>query len=844
MILQRLHVHFAIWISLLVIGVAGVLTLLLVLGARVGLDEVHQASVSHLHDAMDESARNSLVSLTETLSDNLVNPLYDRDMLQMRQLLGTTLQLANISATHVFEPNGEIINDGIKSLPSYGQPVADDVLAAFNSSAGGVILLERDDELVAVRAVRIGDELLGGVEVCYDLSTVARNTRAMTGRLENVALQNLDRNQTTAIITTGLMLLIVLPVTILMALRLSRPIRTVAKQVNEVRQGRYNVELASTNISEIYQLTTSVKQMTETIATTTVSRNYLTRVIDSMHEGLTVVDDKFRIEIANRTIEGLYRCDAGELHGQLLLDLIEPAENERIRLWLDRVADTRMSSSIETAMLTRRGEVIPMTLTAAPLRDDDAQSSLVCVFQDISRRRKQEERIRYLAHYDSLTGLPNRDLFFDRLQHAMKLTGREDHLLALLYIDIDFFKKINDSMGHAAGDLLLRQVADRLRKCVRNSDTVARMGGDEFTIILEPLQCTDDAIHVAEKLLDSVSQRFEVDRQQIFINLSIGIVFYPMSDLSAADLVQQADLAMYQAKEHGRGRYSLYESRRNGCARDRLAFENELRLALKRGQFGLRYQPQIDIRTGRCVGFEALLSWQHPDQGEIAPREFVQLLEDLGLIDDVGDWVLRQVCVQLAEWNRTRSTRVAINLSARQLRNETLSERIAACLHEYDVDPACLELEITEGSLIADIGQTEATLKELATLGVSIAIDDFGTGYSSLSYLHSLPITALKVDRSFIIGLPQDNAAEAITRTIIAMARSLNLRVVAEGVETEAQFALLREMDVHEVQGWFSGRPLLAAEAGSRLEKKGVTPPPLPGGNDAASSQSPLNTES
>lgn len=433
---------------------------------------------------------------------------------------------------------------------------------------------------------------------------------------------------------------------------------------------------------------------------------------------------------------------------------------------------------------------------------------------DLEERKRTERAMRHMAHHDALTDLPNRTLFRDRLTHAMAQADRYQQKLAVMFLDLDRFKAINDTLGHNVGDQLLRQAADRLRKCVRECDTVARLGGDEFTVIVEDVGDRDTAAVVAQKIIDAFSQAFHLGGHEVFVTPSVGITLYPDDGEHLDNLLRNADAAMYRAKEYGRNNYQFYTPEMNVRARERLLLENALRRALLREEFVLHYQPRVDLRSGRVIGAEALLRWRHPELGLVPPREFVPILEETGLIIPVGEWVLREACRQNRAWQDLGlpPVRMAVNLSARQFMQRDLAGLVDLVLAETGLDAAYLELEITEQVLLEHTAGNAATLERLRALGVHIAIDDFGTGYSSLSYLKRLPIHTLKIDQSFVRDITLDSDGAAIVSAIIAMACNLRLNVLAEGVETEAQLSFLRAQGCNEIQGYSFSYPLTAQE--------------------------------
>ncbi len=422
------------------------------------------------------------------------------------------------------------------------------------------------------------------------------------------------------------------------------------------------------------------------------------------------------------------------------------------------------------------------------------------------------ERARHLATHDQLTGLANRSLFHDRLTQAVSAARRGRHKLAVLFTDLDGFKAINDTLGHAVGDGLLRGIARRLTSCLRETDTAARLGGDEFAILLTNLANELDAATVARKLLGSLADPIQFRTQATSIHCSIGIATFPRDALDPDDLVKKADTAMYHAKERGGNRFDFYTEDMNAAIERRVALEERLRAALEHDQLRVYYQPQFDITRGRIVGAEALIRWQHPELGLVSPVHFLPIAEETGLIVPIGDWILRKACEQNAIWNREghHGLRVSVNVSSHQFLEAGFADVVRNALEETSLSPVALELEITESSLLRDVEITVDTLRRLKDLGVRLAIDDFGTGYSAMADLKRLPIDVLKIDQSFVRNLTTDPADATITETIVQLAHGLNLTSIAEGVETHEQLLLLGSYGCNRLQGYLFGKPVPA----------------------------------
>ncbi len=462
----------------------------------------------------------------------------------------------------------------------------------------------------------------------------------------------------------------------------------------------------------------------------------------------------------------------------------------------------------------KSGATYPCRLVVNSVRDTHGEiSNYIAIYSDITERKQVDAQIRHLAQHDALTGLPNRLLLQDRVDQALLQSARYSLQVALLFIDLDRFKVINDTLGHAVGDELLDAVGQRLRGCVRAMDTVARQGGDEFVIVVPEIVRTEDAAHIARAVLAAMATPFLVRDYELYVTPSVGISVYPADGDNVQTLMKNADTAMYHAKNSGGNAYHFYAARMNESAFERLVMENDLRRALERDEFVLHYQPQVDIASGRLVGVEALLRWQHPQQGLVAPRLFIPLAEETGLIVPIGEWVLRAALRQAKGWREAGAPpfRMAVNISSRQFWRGNLRDTVEQVLRDVDVPASLLELELTESVLVRHEAETVALLKHFSEMGVLISIDDFGTGYSSLSYLKRFPIHKLKIDQSFVRDIHEDVDDAAITTAIIAMARGLHLRVIAEGVETRAQLEFLHALGCHEAQGYYLGHAVPAA---------------------------------
>jgi diguanylate cyclase (GGDEF)-like protein/PAS domain S-box-containing protein len=472
-------------------------------------------------------------------------------------------------------------------------------------------------------------------------------------------------------------------------------------------------------------------------------------------------------------------------------------------------------------LIRRDGFEIPIEDSVAPIHDREGHATgAVIVFRDVSTAQAMVLQMTHSAQHDFLTGLPNRMLLNDRVSQAIALASRNMKKVAVLFVDLDGFKHINDSLGHPIGDKLLQSIAKRLVDCVRHSDTVSRQGGDEFVVLLSEVEQSEDAAISAGRMLHAVAEAHSIDQHDLHVTTSIGVSVYPDDGLNAETLVKNADTAMYQAKENGRQTYQFFKPAMNVRAVERQSIEESLRRALERQEFALHYQPKTNLSTGEITGAEALLRWTHPIRGPIFPAQFIPVAEDCGLILPIGKWVLREACKQARAWVDAGLplTTMAVNISAMEFRDGNFLEGVFAILKDTGLDPRSLELELTESVLMKRAESTESILKALRARGVQLAVDDFGTGYSSLSYLRRFPVNALKIDQSFVRQITTAPDDTKIVTAVISMGRSLNLRVVAEGVETQEELAFLRAHECDEAQGYYFSRAVLPQQFAKLLE--------------------------
>ena len=540
------------------------------------------------------------------------------------------------------------------------------------------------------------------------------------------------------------------------------------------------------------------------------------KVFESSSEGIFITDAERRIISVNRAFVEITGHRPEEVTGRppslLGSGLYDGSVFEAIWASIDAVGHWQG----EIRDRRKSGEAYPAWVAVTAARNaHGAVTNYIAIFSDISDRKAAEERIRFLAHHDCLTGLPNRSLLRDRLEQAIAKARRKGERVALLFIDLDRFKTINDSLGHHVGDSLLQLVAERLKACLRSDDTVCRLGGDEFIIVLSEIANVEDAAKVAAKVGEVLAEPYCIAGAEFHVTPSTGISLFPDDGLDIDTLIRNADAAMYCAKDNGRNNYQFFTADLNTRALERLSLETSLRRALEREELVLHYQPQVDLRTGRITGVEALVRWLHPEMGLVYPERFIPVAEDTGLIVPLGEWVLRTACAQAKAWNEAAAdpVGVAVNLSARQFRQHDLVRTVARTLDETGLDPRRLELELTETMVMQRPDEAILTLGRLKAMGLQLAIDDFGTGYSSLAALKRFPIDRLKIDRSFVREISVDPDDAAIVYAIISLARSLQLNVVAEGVDAGEQVEFLRRHRCDVMQGFLFFPPLPEDEA-------------------------------
>ena len=620
----------------------------------------------------------------------------------------------------------------------------------------------------------------------------------------------------------------------LMAGRIALPILRISHAAEQIAAGDLLYEVPTLQgEGEVAHLSNAIHTMVQNLTSEIYQRKQAeqglrlsAKVFESNTEAIMITDAAQHIVMVNQAFTEITGYSPDEVLGKTPRILSSGRQNKEFFEVFWHSLNTSDQWRGEIWNRRKNGEIFPEWVTISVLRDEQSRiTHYVAVYLDITERKKEEEHIKYLANYDVLTGLPNRYLLADRIEQALSAAQRKQDKVAVLFIDLDHFKNINDSLGHDIGDALLKQVAGRLKACLRRTDTIARQGGDEFVAVLTDLDSADEVIFIAEKMIESLQGKFILENYQLSITPSIGIGIYPEDGETLVELLRSADLAMYRAKDRGRNNFQFYAPEMNIMAVERLRLENCLRTAITQQQLMVYFQPKVNVASGEMTGMEALLRWNHPEMGFVSPALFIPVAEESGLINEIGDWVLRQTCLQARLWQAQgyEIVPIAVNISARQLKQGTLSTRIQTILRDAGLDARYLELEITE-SLLMDMGPAElAMLEQLRDSGVMLALDDFGTGYSSLSRLKNLPLDRLKIDQSFVRDIVTDPDDASIVSATAVLAHALGLKVTAEGVETQEQLNYIRSLKCEEYQGYLFSRPVPAEEVARFFKRNNST---------------------
>jgi diguanylate cyclase (GGDEF)-like protein/PAS domain S-box-containing protein len=731
----------------------------------------------HMEARLKQAAGQTALEFAERVS----GPLERHDLQAVQRDAAALLDRPDIESVEVSDAQGTVV-----FAQSDSPPNGDTAMAPAPLEAAAVVRTASDDP-------RLPNVRLGGVVLKMSRAPQAQALASLKRQLKSTQRDSFASLAYTALLACLLLIFASLVVAWLMARRVERPISALIKNADRIGQGDYTRPFGVVRKDELGELQEALERMRQKLRQTTITKNYLNMVLNSMNDAVLVTSPDGTIKGVNGAARKLLGYSEEEILGKSILHVI--AESERENFSVDQAAnETR-----ETVVATRSGQTIPVSFSGSQITTEDPQfQGNIFVARNITDRKRAERRIRYLARYDALTKVPNRMQFQHLLQQSIARARRQDRVTALLYVDMDRFKEVNDTFGHDAGDRVLEVLTERLTRTLPKETVLGRLAGDEFALFLESLPSDADnrgpVAHLARQLLAEIGKAFYVQQQEVFLTASVGIAFCPHDAENVIDLIRNADAAMYYSKQNGGNSFAFYSPEMNAAAVERLMLKSKLRRALEREELVILYQPKVDLRDGTIVGAEALLRWRLPGHGDIPPSQFIPLAEENNLILDIGEWVLNRVCSDYRKWQKNVANpgRVSINLSLRQLRQATFITRFRSVFTKHEVSPTCFELEITETTLMADTKRTVKLLDELYAMGLHLSIDDFGTGYSSLSALQQFPIGTLKIDQSFVRDAAVDANDATIVKTIIDMGRSLNMEVVAEGVESEQQLAFLR----------------------------------------------------
>jgi diguanylate cyclase (GGDEF)-like protein/PAS domain S-box-containing protein len=787
---------------LLALAVGAVLSLLLAGLAyyehRIDAAAVNQLTYATVAQKLEADLETRASSLSEITGTSLATALSAGNKTAIASIAERLLDERDIERVEVLDPRGTVLFSG-------GDPAA--------QAAGDWFVFQSTihSNLVAAPVQR-----LGSLRIWMSRAEMQETLASIRKQLESQQGMQIKRMR-------GLLAGITLPLLLLglagawfIARQLAGPISALVKSADRIGQGDYTRPLAVVRHDELGDLQFALERMRQKLNETTITKNYLNTVLNSLSDAVLVTSPEGIVKSCNEATQRLLGYSESDLLDKPLVSFIDEIHRNAFDL------TSSAPEARETVLRTASGQTIPVSMASSSITTEDPQfQGNIYVARNITERKRAERRIRYLARYDTLTKMPNRMQFQHLLQQAIARARRNQRTLALLYLDLDRFKEVNDTFGHSAGDRTLEILSERLTRNLSKDTVIGRLAGDEFAMFIDDLPADVDnrtAIGaLARTLLDEISRTFYVNQQEVYLTASVGVAICPYDAENVIDLIRNADAAMYHSKQNGGNSCAFYVPEMNAAAVERLMLKSKLRRALERDELVILYQSKVDLRNGRVVGAEALLRWRLPGHGDISPSHFIPLAEETSLILDIGEWVLNRVCSDYREWQRVvpEPGRIAINLSLRQLKQSSFISRCRAVFRKHQVSPTCFELEVTETTLMTDPKRTIGLLNELYAMGLNLAIDDFGTGYSSLSALQQFPIGTLKIDQSFVRDVAVDSDDAAIVRTIIDMGKSLDLEVIAEGVEDSDQLEFLRKHGCYYAQGRLFGD---AMEAGKLLD--------------------------
>jgi diguanylate cyclase (GGDEF)-like protein/PAS domain S-box-containing protein len=755
---------------------------------RVDAADVNQLTYATVAQKLEANLETRASSLSEITGTSLAPALSSGNKSAVTSIAQRLLDERDIERVEVLDANGQVLFRG-------GDP------AMLQTGDWFVFQSTIHSNLVSAPVQRVGS-----LQIWMSRAEMHETLASIRKQLESQQGMQIKRMR-------GLLAGITLPLLLLglfgawfIARQLAGPIAALVKSADRIGEGDYTRPLAVVRHDELGDLQFALERMRQKLNETTITKNYLNTVLNSLSDAVLVTSPDGIVKSCNEATQRLLGYQEADLLDKPLVSFIDEPHRSAFDL-TNSAPEAR-----ETVLRTASGQTIPVSMASSAITSEDPQfQGNIYVARNITERKRAERRIRYLARYDTLTKMPNRMQFQHLLQQAIARARRNQRSLALLYLDLDRFKEVNDTFGHAAGDRTLEILSERLTRNLSKDTVIGRLAGDEFAMFLDDLPADVDnraAIgSLARTLLDEISRTFYVNQQEVYLTASVGIAICPYDAENVIDLIRNADAAMYHSKQNGGNTWAFYVPEMNAAAVERLMLKSKLRRALERDELVILYQSKVDLRDGRVVGAEALLRWRLPGHGDISPSHFIPLAEETSLILDIGEWVLNRVCSDYREWQKTvpEPGRIAINLSLRQLKQASFISRCRGVFRKHGVSPSSFELEVTETTLMTDPKRTIGLLNELYAMGLNLAIDDFGTGYSSLSALQQFPIGTLKIDQSFVRDVAVDTDDAAIVRTIIDMGKSLDLEVIAEGVEAGEQLEFLRRHGCYYAQGRLFG---------------------------------------
>jgi diguanylate cyclase (GGDEF)-like protein/PAS domain S-box-containing protein len=769
---------------------------------RTSVDELVRNSLTTSRGLIAERVSERGLSLTRALADELVSSMTGNDFAAQENLLRRARSLSGASLVVVANQSGKLVVQ------------LGDLAAVEQIDDPTVIGTDLDGSRLRVAVPLRRDGItIGYLVQIFDAAAPLAAVDGLGAELrllgDDVSRRSL-RNTLWLVLTA---ILLVSAIVALLAYRQTRAIGALVSGADRLAAGDYRANLALGRGDELGQLASAFDRMREKLRRTTISRDYLDRVLNSMSDAIILVTPDGQITRLNESALLMLDFHEPDLIGKNIQELIAPDQRRRFSI------AAALQSPEETVLVTRGGSELPVSLSSSRIdAEDPGFRGFIISARNITERKVAEQRIRYLARIDALTKVPNRMQFQHLLQRAIARARRGRRRLALLYLDVDRFKDINDTFGHSTGDACLESLTDRLRRLLPEGAFVGRLAGDEFGIVIDTVEPSGGQVaqlqSISRRILKDISDVLLVQGHEIYMTVSIGIGCYPKDADNVIDLIRNADAALYHAKRAGGNTMEFYDPEMNAAAVERLMLKSKLRRSYELDELLLNYQPKIDLKTGTVAGAEALVRWELSEHGLVLPSEFIPLAEETNLILEIGEWVLNRVCSDYRRWQKEIAYpgRVSVNLSLKQLSQRNFIKRVGRILRRHNLSPTCLELEITESTLMKDVHHTVRVLRELHEMGLHLAIDDFGTGYSSLSALQQFPIGTLKIDKSFVRDAAADAEDATIVSTIVDMAHSLNMEVVAEGVETEEQLTFLKTLECDHVQGLLFGKPMASAD--------------------------------